>query len=476
MRRFARDRIPEIVIVLLAIGLRVSMAWSYDVTWGYDYPSHRLYVQWLLDHGSLPRFDLHHATYHPPLFYALAATMLRAGFANQSLAWISIIAGCLRIVLLWVGLEACLPRHRRARLVALALAAVLPASLHLDGMATNEGLSALFCLIATLLVPAVLSGDDTRRRLRAGAGMGAALGLALLSKHSAAMLIAALVAGAVIDLVWRWRSGLRGPRAIAARLAPLVLAATVAFTLSGWFYVRNKIHYGKFAPNGYDGSAHVVVDEMRKTPYLDRRSFGYLLGFDVGIFADPYYPQASIPRARFLSLLVATTFADYFSFRFAPTPRAGEPSVTRVHRAIPETAYGLSLACVAAGAVVALTTVLAWFAITRAAWRRRHAATLTLLLFPAAALVGQLHFAIEYPNDTYGPVKGVYLQFAAPVMLAVFGLGVEWLWARPRWLPLAGLCLAAVLAVAPYTLYCRLSPREAPAAKAANLPGSPRLR
>ena len=55
------------------------------------------------------------------------------------------------------------------------------------------------------------------------------------------------------------------------------------------------------------------------------------------------------------------------------------------------------------------------------------------MLAPLGALIGQIHFATKYPNDNFGPIKGAYLQFVAPVLCALFGVGVAWMWRRARW-------------------------------------------
>ena len=78
--------------------------------------------------------------------------------------------------------------------------------------------------------------------------------------------------------------------------------------------------------------------------------------------------------------------------------------------------------------------MIAWLGGERALWRRRDDGEpdprFALLLAPLGALLGQLHFATKYPNDTFGPIKGAYLQFVAPVLCALFGLGVAWMWRR----------------------------------------------
>ena len=86
---------------------------------------------------------------------------------------------------------------------------------------------------------------------------------------------------------------------------------------------------------------------------------------------------------------------------------------------------------------------------------------------PALGLLGQIHFATKYANDTFGPIKGTYLQFAAPIVCGLFGLSVSWMWQRP-WARIgAVLAIAALCSVAAYTGYARWPRRVSPAPVAA---------
>jgi hypothetical protein len=76
-----------------------------------------------------------------------------------------------------------------------------------------------------------------------------------------------------------------------------------------------------------------------------------------------------------------------------------------------------------------------------------------MLAVPVLAIAGQLHFAISFPVDKTGPVKGYYVQFAAPALYALFGLAVEWLLRRPRLRLLALLPVAGLGLVTACTLY-----------------------
>ena len=117
---------------------------------------------------------------------------------------------------------------------------------------------------------------------------------------------------------------------------------------------------------------------------------------------------------------------------------------------------------VMAGTLIALITVIAWFGAVRALWRRRDDGEpdprFALLLAALGAFLALVHFVTKYPNDTLGPLKGAYLQFVAPVLCALFGVGVAWMWrrrARWRWRVPALAAMAAIALVAAYSIHAR---------------------
>jgi hypothetical protein len=116
----------------------------------------------------------------------------------------------------------------------------------------------------------------------------------------------------------------------------------------------------------------------------------------------------------------------------------------------------LSIGSVIGGASIALVTVVAWFVAWVTAWRRKEVVRPLFLCVPLVAMLGQMHFGIQYPIDIVGPIKGVYMQFASPSLYALFGLAVAWLWKRPWARPLSVVQLIALAAVSAYTIYCRL--------------------
>jgi 4-amino-4-deoxy-L-arabinose transferase-like glycosyltransferase len=448
-----RSVAPELLVLLFGILLRLSLNRWYYVGFGYDYPAHHQYIRYLVEHGHLPPYDLNAASYHPPLFYLLAALIEGSGLSPQAVGWISIISSCLQLVLLWWGMRLYIPGWRVAHVLALAVAAVVPASVQVAGMVSNEALSDLFCTGATLLLPQIFLRRG-RSALTYGASAGACVGTALLTKISGSIVLVAffVALGLLVCRTRKW-TPIRNPLRAAA-LMMVVIAA-----LCGWHYTRHKVLYGKFVLTGYDQWHD--VDPTQKKPYLDRRTLGFVLGWDSQIVAKrPFWPVASVPHARFWPMLVATTFSDYYNAAFAPKPSPGLGGSTLAinGRWMRPSAIAPARRSVAGGIALAVLTVAGWLCAARALWYRRDHGRLTILLVGLFAVLGQLHFAIQYPYDPFGPIKGAYLQFAGPVYCGLTGFTLAALWRHRTLLSrlLFSVGVVAILAIASYTLYARI--------------------
>ncbi len=442
---------PELIALGVGVLLRLSMALTYDARIGYDFVAHWPTVLHYARHHTLPPLDLNTASAHPPLYYVIAAAVVGLGLDAGALGWLAALWGIARLAIVWAALERWLPESRLARVVALATAAVLPTAVHLDGMITNEALGMLFGAIVLLLAPSAIRAARGGR-VAPALGLGFVLALALLTKLTAIVLVLCVVVAIALEIA-------RAPSrraALAARLRPLLAGALVLATVSGWYFARNKALYGRFAPTAFEGSQRTNQASYEQIPYLERRPIGFYLGWNLPIYVRPFYPIGLKPNPRFFPVLIATTFNDYYFFSFSGGGKYGDD------RWVPGVAVTLGCLSVISGTVLALITVLAWFGAVRALWRRRDDGEpdprFVLLLAPLGALLGQLHFATKYPNDNFGPIKGAYLQFVAPVMCALCGVGVDWMWrrrARRRWRVAALAALAALALVAAYSVQAR---------------------
>jgi 4-amino-4-deoxy-L-arabinose transferase-like glycosyltransferase len=454
-RRWVRAHLPELIALSAGIVVRLSMALLYDARIGYDFNAHWPNIQYLIKQHALPPLELNAESNHPPLYYLIAAVPIALGLDAGALGWLSALWGMSRLVLIWIGLERWLPESRIARVVALALAGVLPAAAHLDGMITNETLMMLLSAAVFVVAPAAIAAA---RQGRNGpmAGLGLLLGLALMSKVSASVLVTSIAVAIGLEIV-RERPPSTRWQALRERAAPMIAGALVLGAVAGPWFVRNQLLYGQAAPTGYEGAMKRNQAPYEQIPYFDRRPLGFYLAWHLPIYVRPLYPTAIKPEARFFPVLLASTFNDYYIYSYSGGGRYKAPS-----RSV--SAAGVTLGCmsVMAGTLIALVTIVAWAGAARALWRRKDDgqpdARFALLLAPLGALLGQLHFATKYPNDNFGPIKGAYLQFVAPILCALFGAGVAWMWrrrARWRWRVPALAAMGAVLVVAAYSAHAR---------------------
>jgi hypothetical protein len=451
---FLRQRKPELLLFALGVVLRMSMAWSYDVSWSYDSQWHWEVVDWILKHHRIPTPDDVGQAQHPPLFYHLAAGLTYLGVKHASMVWLSIVMGTLRLALLWAGFELYLPRARVARLSALALAAVLAASVHIDGMVYPEATSGMLLTAAMLLTPSVFRRRGWSR-WRMASCLGLVLGLAMLTKISGIVIICALGLTAALEFLfsredWPTRS---------SQLLSWAWMLVVCVGVCGWYFARNVRDYGRPFVTSFDvKSQHWVVAELQKVPYLERRTLAFVFGWDKSVPLFPYFPSAIEPRPYFFPVAVASTFVDYWNYSFSGMdPFVAVPDWPGERlRPITPKLFRASQYAASGGIVIALGTVITWLGVVPRTFRRRDWGRVALLLIPLFTLVSALHFAINYPIDSYGVVKGIYMHFGAPPMYALFGLAVAWAAQKPlRW-PLFGALLGALWLVASYTLYCRL--------------------
>jgi 4-amino-4-deoxy-L-arabinose transferase-like glycosyltransferase len=448
--RWLGQRKLELAVFLGGVLLRLTMTWNFDARWTYDADLHWQVVTWILEHGKVPHPESTFSSYHPPLYYAIAAGLVKLGFARAQVLWFSVFCGVVRLGLIWAGLEWYV-RSRWARVTALAVAAVVAASVHLDGMVYPEALSGTLIAGAMLLVPIAFRRSSRARWVVAGA-VGLMLGLACLTKVSGFVVLSAVLAAAGLEFFVRrrpWRTRLRSG-------LPWVGMLGVVLAVSGWYYLRNVREYGTPFVTSFElpSQSWLVAADVDK-PLLDRRTLGFVFGWNDAVYREPSRPSGLSRHPRFFPVAVASTVVDYWGYSYQGYEGAHASGPGTPIRPAWQVRPAARLAVVG-GTVIFLAAAVAWLFAARHVLRRRDMGRLALLLIPLATLVGALAFAIRYPVDVYGVIKGVYMTFGAPPVYALYGVAVGWSRRRPERWPLFGLLLVALWLVGAYSVLCRL--------------------
>lgn len=230
MRRAPALTLAASASVYLAI--TVTYALSVAVGSSADEPAHLNYARIIADHAALPGATVTERQ-QPPLYYLLAAALLRIGAAPVALRFLSIALGAAAIACAGLTVRRLAPRRPWLAAGTATALALLPgfqfvsASITDDSVATAAG--ALLLLVTTHVA---MAAAPTRRLLLA---VGGSIAVALLAKETDLPLVIVL-AGVV---VWRWRR---------LSFAQLMAIAVPVAVIAGWWYARNLVAFHRPLP------------------------------------------------------------------------------------------------------------------------------------------------------------------------------------------------------------------------------------
>jgi tetratricopeptide (TPR) repeat protein len=175
---------------------------------GFDATSHLEYVRYVEHYKALPSAREGWEMFQPPLYYIISASLLGIGHSEvyhasgmMLLRCLSLAIGVVNLALIFAGLRLIFPDDWKKPLAGVVLAAFLPAHIYLLHYTTNETLSAM------LVTASLCLGLQLLRTGQLGwvwhGLLGVVLGLALLSKVSAVLAVAVVLAVLTANLILR---------------------------------------------------------------------------------------------------------------------------------------------------------------------------------------------------------------------------------------------------------------------------------
>ena len=247
---------PLVAILAAGILLRV-VVFAFQGPFNND--KHFQVVQHLHDHGTLPASGEMNQAYQPPLYYLLAAPLLRLGSRKvvQALSLAISIATLLVLFLLLNGLPFV---SAGSRMVCLSLTAFLPQFIMYGNYISNDCLTFLLGALLFLQLWRCFRRPSPLQLLV----LAACLGSGLLTKATFLAFVPVL---AVLAYVLAIRGGARPCRAV--MLVTVFLA--VSCTIGSYRYIHNLRHGGRLFVTNVDDDA-LWVRSQRPTN-IGLRSF-----------------------------------------------------------------------------------------------------------------------------------------------------------------------------------------------------------
>ena len=294
-----------VIMVLLRIYYIIMTRYTFlqHDSWGFDATAgHVAYIFQLADNGLRP-LDVDPTSlwsfYNPPLSYYLGAAWVCAGRAfgladaeaAESLQWLSLAYS---VGATYVGYLVLRQAHLEGRRLALGFCAwaLVPFFVPLSGSIGPDGLLTLLSLVTLLLLMRWYEDPTLARALRAGV----CLGLALMTKTTAALLLLPALASLILRLVsarGSYRIDIHGT------IDQVVAALVPAAVLGGWWHIYAHLRFGM--PFGY-------FQKVDPTDAMNRSGFGLaqrLLPWWSGGF-DPFLHLASDYSIPLIALKSAT--------------------------------------------------------------------------------------------------------------------------------------------------------------------------
>jgi len=271
-------KILPIVAFLLLLILQLHNVLLYPIGRGFDAIGHLEYINFIRSHKSIPRAGWGWEMYQPPLYYLIAAlvggiTDIKiVGFLIWNLFFITACWALMRIY-----------KNKYLALLGGLITVSMPVVIYLTPTVSNELLSA-YLITLTLVLYYLFQSRSLKSRII----FGTVLGLSLLSKSTAVVLLVSIT----VDLILQKQKPVR-------LINRFWLPFFIAFVIAGWFYLRNLIYYG----NPFIINADLPQYQIHQIPgYRDLNFFIDLSGFT----------RMKLHQAQYDSLLAGTYFSWFY--------------------------------------------------------------------------------------------------------------------------------------------------------------------
>jgi hypothetical protein len=297
-------------LLLVAAALQFAWnAWQVPPLTGYDGAGHAAYIYTVAEEGRLPHPTEGWSTFHPPLYYLLAAVVWSTAEPHGSKALVAALRGIGALALLAAALAGYFALRRASgsasiAWVGTALFLFVPCVQMAGTMMGNEALNAA---LATFALLAILRLQEDPRRVGAALSAGLLTGLALDTKFTSIWVACAL--GVTIFQLRRatWR--------------PLLVATATAAAVAAPVYARNLLLCGTPFPMTRE------IEPMRSIEQafvLRPRRIGDYLYLSPTCFSCPSIYAATEqslargernPMRSVWGLAYASTWSDAFNHR-----------------------------------------------------------------------------------------------------------------------------------------------------------------
>ncbi|MFC1714717.1 ArnT family glycosyltransferase [Candidatus Poribacteria bacterium] len=280
-RRRLLSSIPFLVIIVIVLIINVhnTAIYSHERS-GFDWKGHVEYIRYMASNWRTPIATEGWEMFQPPLYYFLSAIIYKlfGGAAAEpgSLKAVQIMgtfSGVANACFAWLVLRKLFKENYLIQLLGFSVVAFLSMCFYMNPLISNEIFSGSVISLAIYML--IRYGFKKRVRIHQALILGAVVGLALLSKYTAAFVFLTAVTILMIRV-------LTNPSTRRREVTALAVFLIVVFALSGWLYIRNLVKFHDPFIGNWDQKSGYHYEQ-----HHGYRTLGFYLKFGSVFFHKP---------------------------------------------------------------------------------------------------------------------------------------------------------------------------------------------
>lgn len=250
------------IVMLAWVALASNNIFKIPAGYGFDIVGHMEYIQFLIDNGRLPLATDGWKMNEPPFYYFVSALPYSLIYDKLSVEGnvlamrvIPLLCGIAQVELTYRCMRYVCPERSDLQIAGTVVGSLIPLNLYLSQYASNQPFVALLSSTVLVLAFRYLRRTEAKPDHREAVVIGLVLGLALLTKLTAVLLIPPLV---VLMVYASYSRSKKAQPAFARACAPALLSLSIAGVVSGWYYIRNTWAMGTPFSVGYSVDLGIV--------------------------------------------------------------------------------------------------------------------------------------------------------------------------------------------------------------------------
>ncbi|MDY6993491.1 MAG: hypothetical protein SVR94_12945, partial [Pseudomonadota bacterium] len=249
---------------------------------GFDLPDHIEYIRYVINNASIPLATQGAQMFQSPLYYLINAVLFRVFYlvfdvetSFHLLKLLPLLLGMATVDISYRCGRQVYPDNPQMQSLILIISGFMPMNLYMAQYIGNEILLATLSAWVILLFLGWLKKPQLMFSLKQQALMGITLGMALLAKVSAILLVIPLLAVYIAHCRTQHIE-------IRPMLMILLKVALITFLVAGWYYLRNWILLGRPFIGGWQPQSGFVWWQVPGyRTIFDFISFGQALSYPI---------------------------------------------------------------------------------------------------------------------------------------------------------------------------------------------------